>query len=80
MKGLKKSCGRHIDILKNSVTVFVYTNEKIVIVTLCEIQTYRLRTIIRRPASALLDKLLCPPGPGGPAAAGLGTPRAWRAQ
>ena len=26
--------------------------------------------IIRRPASALLDKLLCPPGPGGPAAAG----------
>ena len=27
-------------------------------------------TIIRRPASALLDNLLCPPGPGGPAAAG----------
>ena len=26
--------------------------------------------IIRRPASALLDKLLCPPSPGGPAAAG----------
>ena len=25
---------------------------------------------IRRPASALLDKLLCPPGPGGPAATG----------
>ena len=25
---------------------------------------------IRRPASALLDKLLCPPGPGSPAAAG----------
>ena len=24
---------------------------------------------IRRPASALLDKLLCPPGPWGPAAA-----------
>ena len=29
-----------------------------------------LDIIIRRPASALLDKLLCPPGPGGPAAAG----------
>ena len=26
-------------------------------------------TKIRRPASALLDKLLCPPDPGGPAAA-----------
>ena len=25
---------------------------------------------IRRPASALLDKLLCLPGPGGPAATG----------
>ena len=25
---------------------------------------------IRRPASVLLDKLLCLPGPGGPAAAG----------
>ena len=29
-----------------------------------------LPIIIRRPASALLDKLLCLPGPGGPAAAG----------
>ena len=30
----------------------------------------RLGIIIRRPTSALLDKLLCPPGPGGPAATG----------
>ena len=30
--------------------------------------------IIRRPASALLDKLLCPPGPGGPAAQAKGPP------
>ena len=27
-------------------------------------------TIIRRPASALSEKLLCPPGPWGPAAVG----------
>ena len=36
---------------------------------LCSI-AYVADIIIRRPASALLDKLLCPPGPGGPAAAG----------
>ena len=34
---------------------------------------------IRLPASALLDYLLCPPGPGAPAAIGQGCPRAWRA-
>ena len=28
-------------------------------------------TKIRRPASALLDKFLCPPGPGGPADASI---------
>ena len=32
----------------------------------------RNNIIIRRPASALLDKLLCPPGPGGPATAAAG--------
>ena len=31
---------------------------------------FRCNTIIRRPSSALLDKLLCLPGPGGPAATG----------
>ena len=57
MKGIKKSCGRHIDILKNSVTVFVYTYEKIVIVTLCEIQTCRLRT----PLVGVYDDHKCEP-------------------
>ena len=31
-------------------------------------------TEIKRPASELLDSLLCPPGPGGPTAKGTGGP------
>ena len=33
----------------------------------------------RMPASALLDYILCPTGPGAPTAIGQGCPRAWRA-